>query len=98
MPVCARQDTGTTQRRRHYSEKVPKQVQLRALNPSVAPVLALLTTVCSHSATLALRGTNVHTKRTKTGVFTGVDMSRKVLDSRTKPSTVQVVVVHIHLD
>ena len=29
--------------------------------------------------------------------FTGVDMSRKVRDSRTKPSTVQVV-VHIHLD
>ena len=46
---------------------------------------------------LARRGTNVHTKRTRTGVFTGVDMSRKVRDSRTKPSTVQVV-VHIHLD
>ena len=30
--------------------------------------------------------------------FTGVDMSRRVRDSRTKPSTVQVVVVHIHLD
>ena len=44
-----------------------------------------------------LRGTNVHTKRTRTGVLTGVDMSRKVRDSRTKPSTVQVV-VHIHLD
>ena len=98
VPVCARQG------HRHYSEapallrKVPKQVQFRALNPSVVPVLALLTTVCSYSATLALRGTNVHTKRTRTGVFTGVDMSRKVRDSRTKPSTVQVVVVHIHLD
>ena len=50
------------------------------------------------SATLKLRGTNVHTRRTRTGVFTGVDMSRKVRDSRTKPSTVQVVVVDIQLD
>ena len=77
---------------------MPKQVQLRALNPSVVPVLALLTTVCSYSTTLALRGTNVHTKRTRTGDLMGVDMSRKVRDSRTKPSTVQVVVVHINLD
>ena len=77
---------------------MPKQVQLRALNPSVGLVLALLMTVCSYSATLALRGTNVHTKQTRTGVFTGVDVSRKVRDSRNKPSTVQVVVVHIHLD
>ena len=36
---------------------------------------------------------------TRTGVFfTGVDMSRKVRNGRTKPSTAQVVVVHIHLD
>ena len=77
---------------------MPKQVQLRALNPSVVPILALPTTVYSYSATLAIRGTNVHTKRTRIGVFTGVDMSRKVRDSRTKPSTVQVVVVDIHLD
>ena len=77
---------------------MPKQVQLRALNPSVVPVLAPLTTFYSYSATLALRGTNVHTKRTRTGVFTGIDMSLKVRDSRTKPGNVQVVVVHIHLD
>ena len=55
-------------------------------------------TVRSYSATLTLRGTNVHTKRTRSGVFTGVDMSRKVRYSRTKPNSVQVVVVHIHLD
>ena len=90
-------DTATTQRRRHYSEK-SQTGAIEGSEYSVVPVLALLTTVCSYSATLALRGTNVHTKRARTGFSTGVDMSRKVRDSRTKPSTVQVVVVHIHLD
>ena len=58
---------------------------MRALNPSVVPVLAILATVGSYRATLALRGTNVHTNRTGTGDFTGVDMSRKVRDSIINP-------------
>ena len=85
MPVCARQG------HRHYSEapallgKVPIEGSESLSSAGSGTTDDRLLVQCNACASR-------DTKRTRTGVFTGVDMSRKVRDSRTKPSTVQVVV------
>ena len=79
-------DTGTTQRRRHYSEKCKTGAIEGSESLSSAGSGTTDDRLFVQCNACASRDQRTH-QTARTGVFTGVDMSRKVRDSTTKHCT-----------